>query len=188
MVSVAAISVLALALSACGSSEEESPPPAMTPTPSASPVAASPTPEVPAGPAMPAAAREHTEAGAEAFVEYFWEVVNYAQATGDTQILRELSATGCTGCDAGISGVEKVYANAGVILGGEARVQTIDPEVFKDSNGYFAHVQARLTFDAQTDRYPDRQTSEPERLSEYAFDLTWTGADWVVSALKAQPV
>ena len=39
---------------------------------------------------MPAAAKRHTAAGAEAFVQFYWEMVNYAQRSGDVDGLRVL--------------------------------------------------------------------------------------------------
>jgi hypothetical protein len=109
---------LTIALSACSNTDETAPPP--TPTPAASTTASAPTP-----PVMPRAARAHTEAGAKAFVRYFWDVVNYAQATGDTNAIAELSADGCVGCEVGIASVDEVYSNGGRILGGKAVVSGI---------------------------------------------------------------
>ncbi|WP_372492275.1 DUF6318 family protein, partial [Pimelobacter simplex] len=39
-------------------------------------------------PVLPGAAKEASEEGARAFVGYYWELVNYAQATGDVRRLR----------------------------------------------------------------------------------------------------
>lgn len=65
-----------------------------------------------AGPAtttvqIPAAARAHTAAGAEAFVKFFMELVNAAWTTPQAGLLPELSDEGCLAC----KGFEETAAN-----------------------------------------------------------------------------
>lgn len=67
---------------------------------------------------LPAAAREASEAGARAFVGYYWELVNYAQATGDVRPLRRVSGPRCSACSAFVSRVRKQYRRGGHIIGG----------------------------------------------------------------------
>ena len=120
-----------LSLTGCtGSADPAEPPPPPTAhaTPSTrtsqSPATPTPTP-TPTPPAMPAAAKAHTQAGAKAFVQYFWNVVNYAQATGDTKAIAALSADGCSGCDAGIASIDRIYSTGGTITGGTATVSKV---------------------------------------------------------------
>lgn len=69
---------------------------------------------------MPALAKEPTQAGAEAFVRYYWDLVNYAQATGDTKGLRSVSAETCEPCQGGIDALENIVnERGGKITGGE---------------------------------------------------------------------
>ena len=89
IVPFAVIALLYGTLSACASNV---PQPTTLPAPSAassaSPAAVSPSgaPEtaVPAAPVLAAEAKEHTAAGAMAFVRHYFAVVDYAYATGDT--------------------------------------------------------------------------------------------------------
>lgn len=89
-------------LGGCDSSAED---PVGTPTPSpsvssssASP-SASPSPSPTAtGPEVPAAAREKTDAGAEAFVRYFYTRINEAWTKPDSTALVDLSASTCQFC------------------------------------------------------------------------------------------
>jgi hypothetical protein len=99
---------------------------------------------------MPAAAKEHTKAGAEAFVRYYWEVVNYAQATGDTDSLREISDPGCDFCTAGIEGIESIYGDGGTITGGETTPVALDTRMVASGNTRFALVVAELRVGAIT--------------------------------------
>src|SRR4051812_38018201 len=86
-----ALSLLPVLLVA-GCSDDD-PEPKFAPTPSESASSASPsssaTPETPQ-PTMPEAARGSDASSAEAFVKFYWDVVNYAQTSGDLDPLRGL--------------------------------------------------------------------------------------------------
>lgn len=71
-------------------------------------------------PVMPGAAKEASEDGARAFVGYYWELVNYAQATGDVRRLRRVSGPNCQGCRVGIEAIQRHYRAGGRIIGGAA--------------------------------------------------------------------
>ncbi len=89
-------------LGGCDSSAED---PVETPTPSpsvssssASP-STSPSPSPTAsGPDVPAAAREKTDAGAEAFVEYFFDQFNVAWTKPEAGLISNLSTEDCKFC------------------------------------------------------------------------------------------
>lgn len=49
-------------------------------------------------PTFPAAARAHTDAGAVAFVEYYWAALNYAMTKPDAQILKGQGLDQCSSC------------------------------------------------------------------------------------------
>ncbi|MGN6689140.1 MAG: DUF6318 family protein [Actinomycetales bacterium] len=95
-----------LALAGCGGSADpattpsppvSSPSSASTtpaPTPSATPTP-SPTVSVPP---MPEAAKQHTVAGGEAFVKYYFDVINAVRTGAPTRALQELSSSGCNSC------------------------------------------------------------------------------------------
>ncbi|GAA3802317.1 DUF6318 family protein [Nocardioides panacisoli] len=112
--------VLVLGLSACDS-DADGANPASTFSPTAStdatPPSSSSTPSGPVEPRLPAAARTATKAGAEAFVRYYWDVVNYAQLTGDTRLLRGLHMPSCDACASGVSWIDSVYRRNGSITG-----------------------------------------------------------------------
>ena len=90
---------LLLALGAC--SEGDPRPkiaPSETPSSPTGSASASESPG-PSEPAMPKAASKRTDAGAEAFVRHWIQVVNFAQASGDTRLLGEIStARKCLAC------------------------------------------------------------------------------------------
>ncbi len=86
-------------LGACESEE----PPMASPSPTASPTAspspsAMPTPSASASSDIPAAAREKSEKGAEAFVRYFFDQVNAAWTTPRAGMISSLSEPVCDFC------------------------------------------------------------------------------------------
>lgn len=118
LASSAALAVAAALLAGCSDeSANGSPDPLPTSTPVSPSV--SDTPSEPAEPTPPAAMERDDAEGAKAFAGYYWEVVNYAQATGDTKLLRALEMPGCVACRGGRESIEKVYAAGGRITGSQ---------------------------------------------------------------------
>lgn len=139
------LGLLTLTLTACNGSADPPPP---SPTPTATSTSATPTPPTP--PAMPKAAKAHTKAGAKAFVEYFWDVVNYAQATGDTDAIARLVSDECKGCAAGIETIDKVYRTGGRIEGGEGTVESASAIKYAVGADPVARVTARIHLNASS--------------------------------------
>lgn len=120
------IVTLALVLLA-GCSGEGEPEPRIAPSDSssaASSTAPPPSPTGPVEPTLPAEAQGEDAAAAEAFVRFYWETVNYAQATGDVEGLRAIGAESCDGCRGGLEGIVETYEAGGRIEGGEMRVRS----------------------------------------------------------------
>lgn len=74
---------------------------------------------VPPQPELPAAAQKRSDAGAEAFVRYWLDVVNFAQLTGDTSELGALNDVRCSGCRGIVKAIDSAYQSGGRIEGGE---------------------------------------------------------------------
>ncbi|MBM6400252.1 DUF6318 family protein [Phycicoccus sonneratiae] len=88
-------------LAGCDSADD----PVVTSTPSASSSSASPTPSpspspsvTESGPQIPAAAREQTDAGAEAFVKFYMEQFNVAWTKPEAGLVAKFSAKDCKFC------------------------------------------------------------------------------------------
>lgn len=93
----------AVALGGCSGEEAPDPSPSVSSgssTASASPSASvTPSPTVTeSGPAIPAAAREQTEAGAEAFVRFFFDELNTAWTEPQAGLIESLSDPTCEFC------------------------------------------------------------------------------------------
>ncbi|GAB3754311.1 hypothetical protein GCM10027591_03140 [Zhihengliuella somnathii] len=130
---VAALGVAAvLALSACGGDGTTTEPSSSgatssAPQTSASPTATEPewpTPEHPARnltpPEMPEKAKEFSEEGFEAFIEYWFALETYGIATGDGGPVKEVSAEGCPYCTTALDVIGNISQGQGKewIVGG----------------------------------------------------------------------
>ena len=96
-----AILAASILLAACGggakpdASSTRTSPSTSTPAPTVS-VSSTTAPTI--DPNIPAAARAHTPAGAEAFVRYFYEQVNAAWTAPSAGLISALSSPGCKSC------------------------------------------------------------------------------------------
>lgn len=90
--------------------------PTRTATASASPSA---TPEPPA---LPDAARVLDRPGAEAFVRHYFDLINYANRTGDTEALDSLATDDCHNCKPISAQAKSFTSNGGHLRGGDIMV------------------------------------------------------------------
>lgn len=92
------------------------------PTTDATPEPPSATPPV-EEPSMPPAARAPGRAGAEAFVRYYIDLVNYSGLTGDIGEM-ELAASGCVSCKSLAEAFETTYERGGAYRTEGWRIQS----------------------------------------------------------------
>lgn len=104
--------VMGAALMACGAESQRPDRPVSNPPPSAPSAPSAPTL---ASPDLPDLSRSRGQAGAEAFVRHYVALVNYAQATGDTDGLAAAGAQGCRACADFVTRIEQVYGLGGSI-------------------------------------------------------------------------
>lgn len=177
----AALVALTAVMSGCGG-DPPSPPP-FTPSTVASSPTPTPTPTAtgPVEPVLPDAAKAPTAAGAEAFARFYWEMGNFAQATGDTQGLRRLGASTCDPCTSGADGVELIYSDKGVIRGGDYTPTVI--EAHDTSTAVKAYtVTLRLAISAQVIDYPadKRDVHSESGVRRIRMTLNFLSGSWVV--------
>jgi len=150
-------------------------------TPSASPAA--PTP-----PVLPDAAKQATEEGARAFIAYYWELINYAQATGDVKALNAASNVNCAGCNGGIQKIRKHYRDGGHVVGGEHTFQVTEINRLNvesgELTGFHATVATRHGAQTLVARDGAEEVNEPGDASFERY-LLWTSANqWRVDVLE----
>lgn len=180
----AATLLLTLAVAGC---EEAEPADPVTPTGKPIPAATSRSTEPstttgPVMPTLPAEAMTETKAGAMAFVEYYWAVVNYAQATGDTELLRSLAIDSCAGCDGGASSIERIYRRGGQIIGGHKRVVE-NRLTHKPSGGWIASQTISVNRQRIRGAGTLDQVSTPGRV-DVVLGISFQDGSWAVTSLE----
>lgn len=187
---VIGVSVLSAGVAGCTGDDPGAGP---SPSPSASvSTSVPPTPEptaAPVVPVLPAAAKEPTEAGARAFIAYYWALINYAQVTGDVKGLEGVSGPNCDGCRGGINAIEEVYRAGGHASGGEysAIVERLKPAKFAtpDARAYEGLVHVRNDAQIITRADGSTRTLDPTRNTITVY-LLWIGSSWRMDVLVVQ--
>lgn len=124
-------------LSGCGGDPKATP----SPSPSTSAVSTSPSPTAPV---MPAAAAENTKAGAIAFVRYYIELINHAQATGDVESLRLVESPDCRSCQRASKAVADIYMAGGHLEGGQWKAKTVSASPRPDLRAWTVFTTVRF--------------------------------------------
>jgi hypothetical protein len=157
-------------LAGCGGDPKAEP----SPSPSTAPVSTTPSPTAPV---MPAAASENTKAGAIAFVRYYIELINHAQATGDVGRLQAVEDASCKSCTNGRKYLATIYGAGGHISGGAWTVQSATAQRSGDNwavtvKGSFAPSDVFATPGAQAKHARGGPT-----LTNF---VVWRASDWKV--------
>lgn len=187
----AALAAMVLLLLASGCSDGDPSPrdPSSTWSPTGkmeTPTSAAPDP---VEPELPAAAKEATEAGARAFIEYYWELINYAQVTGDVKALKAVSGPNCDGCKAGIRGVRDLYTEGGHVEGGDYTVHLDKVNRLNSSDPSISAFEAKIsaTSDEQVVVAGDGgTTTNPAATSVVVVAVAWIGSGWRLEAMQVQ--
>jgi len=129
------LAVVTLVAAACGGSAAEPPSTSSlasvpvssaTATPAVSPTSpATSGPNVRPGerpPAMPAAAKQHTQEGALAFAGFFIRALDWSIATTDPSILVPISSPSCAACSSYISRLNSLRRARGYLQGGRLKL------------------------------------------------------------------
>lgn len=151
-----------------------SPPPTPPDTGSASPTPGS------AVASVPVAARQHSEAGAEAFVRFYIEQLNVAWTTPRAGLLRALSDPGCKSCAAFEATASRLAA-----AGQHYAVSPVTVASVTAYGGAPAQEQLLRTIGAQNradvvDHAGRTVSTDPLEPMKWDVLLGWEGATWRV--------
>lgn len=142
---LAALVLLSLLTVACTDDGPDASDPSATWSPTGKMETPTPSPSAPVEPVLPDAAAEASEAGARAFIEHYWDLINYAQATGDVKLLKKASGRNCDGCNSGIRSIRELYEEGGHLEGGEYTIEISALNTLGDPTPQLFAVEAKLT-------------------------------------------
>ena len=179
--------VLVLGLSACDSGADGADPAStFSPTASTFDTPSSSAPPGPVEPTLPPAAKSATKAGAEAFVRYYWDVVNYAQRTGNTDRLRQLQAPSCDRCTKGAAWIDDVSRAGGSIVAGMNRVLKARGGRSENRTGGWFVVAKIHGSHATVTHAGNLNSSYPADTWRALFTLTRVKARWLLSSWELE--
>jgi len=146
-----------------------------------------PTPTQPsvAKPQLPAAATTPDAAGAEAFIRYWYELVNYAYASGDSDALLAVSHVDCVGC-VGLKENIDTATKVGAVWKGVS----FTPEQFDvaepDADGISLATALLVSSENPAVVEADGTVSEVTgtRVQSIRFWAQWTGDHWQTFAIN----
>jgi hypothetical protein len=132
---------------------------------------------------MPAAAKQHTQEGALAFAGYFIKALDWAIATMDTALLKDVSAPTCQTCSGEISAIADLKDAGGHVHGG--RYSILSARVSLDHLSVKADYAIRLQLvqDALSRVYvssaPTVESPTPIPYTSFVF-VSWLSGGWVI--------
>ena len=180
----AGLAAAVVLVSACSSGGGEDPPSSTTATSSGSSSSATTTTTPPttttATVTIPAAAKEHTAKGAEAFVKFFVDQTNRASTSADTTIIPAISDPGCLSCQE----LQKVIVR---LHGAEQRYQS-PPSTIRQivaiDGGPEGQQFVRLRMVQNEVNIVDAGgrvvSTEPRADVARTASVTWRGESWVM--------
>ncbi|UYQ76277.1 DUF6318 family protein [Glutamicibacter sp. JL.03c] len=125
-------------------------------------------------PELPADAKEFTEASASSFVEYYFELLNYAIETNEVAEVKRLSSKECELCDKSIINEAEAAQKSGEWqVGGEHHPKILDSHI---SGKNVAIVTVEYTADsAKVYSAPGKLQEELDKIdpNRLAFDLEY---------------
>lgn len=177
----------ALALTACEADPAEPAEPTSSAPTSSEPTSAAPTtePTGPVEPTLPPQAEQNTKAGAEAFLHFYWDVIYYAQSSGDTALLKNLAGPDCDGCGGAAEFVERVYAKDGHIQLEPYDLRSIRIQRFDVDSGAEIYSGTLTSLSSrQTITVPGEKTQHVAPVTErFGVTVTFSGGAWRLDVL-----
>ncbi|WP_147105147.1 DUF6318 family protein [Nesterenkonia populi] len=136
-------------------------------------------------PEIPEEIYEETEGGAEALLYYWWEVLNYARNTGDTDLLEQFSSGECIYCQHEVDLTRELYDEENGWWVNEApAINNTYSRLEDDGESFYIFTLDSKPFELYIDGEHDYTADDPHT------DVGWTGwgefngEHWVTSELQ----
>ena len=153
-------------------------------TPSAEPSASEPDPtgQAPVPPELPQAATQQTPEGAAAFARWWFDTLNYATATGDTETLVAAFQPECVTCTGFTNRITEAYSAGGLIDGGLLTVEVEPAPLVQDGVSTMV-VRAVAGSGLVIDASGETTTVLNAETVNLVIAVSWTGDRWIVGDL-----
>ena len=177
-----------LAAGAAGCSGDEDPPASRTSTTSmtsgasattsASPTTSSPTID------LPPEATKHTEEGAQAFAQYYWEQVSEMLVTNDASTVKAMNSPACSACSAFTDIAKKRKAEGVHSEERSYRIKIVRTVTGGEDKYTISVAGEEVPVKNVNDAGEVVKTSDPGVFS-WATTVTWSSS-WLVESVKAE--
>ncbi|MDN6173133.1 MAG: DUF6318 family protein, partial [Yaniella sp.] len=138
-------------------------------------------------PKLPAVATENTEEGAEATLKYFWEAIDYARLTGETDPIALVSHDSCEFCDLYMEGWQDRYENGDwAVVQGSVEIEIHETDThLDDEQRLWTAISFSITQPAAAlyvDDEKDVEESVEANSAAWIADLSYNGTTqrWLV--------
>ncbi|MBA2443730.1 MAG: hypothetical protein H0V49_00130 [Nocardioidaceae bacterium] len=133
---------------------------------------------------LPEAAKEHSQAGARAFVKHYIEALNYSFQSNDPRSLRSISSDDCTVCAELIAAVQKLRKTGGEQRGGLWTASKVSFVPTQPANAPIALVTVELAEGLfKTGRNAPAQEIRAQRINQ-EYRLSWGGRVWELEDVR----
>ncbi|GAA1337673.1 hypothetical protein GCM10009611_04300 [Arthrobacter roseus] len=114
-------------------------------------------------------AKEHTEEGLKAFIEYYFELINYTNESQSTDAIAPSTNLKCASCSRIVRNVNNYKADGMWMVGGEYSIDLIYADLSNRPLGYkYANIKFHQS--ASTDYKGPQEVDEEFELSS---DIRW---------------
>jgi hypothetical protein len=136
----------------------------------------------PSGPALPAAAKATTNAGAEAFVNHWFASYNHALANLNSDELTPISDPACVFCQRAKSTIENLKTNHRTVSGGETTIANV--KLIRGNSGP-AGMRLDCTYDQKASSILDGTGAKitngaAKKTGHMLVAIKWTGKQWTM--------
>jgi hypothetical protein len=141
-------------------------------------------PSVLPAPTPPPLASERSAQGAQAFVRYWFQTLDYATQTGDISRLTQASDPSCQPCESAISVVRESYSDGGYMQGGTFTLRAVSADTFALKD----RPQITVSYDrsSRAGYGPDGQVRDSRPAAAFVssqLTLTWSANGWHVASI-----
>jgi Family of unknown function (DUF6318) len=140
----------------------------------------------PVEPEYPAAAKGEGKSAAVAFVKYYVDMLDYAQATGELETLRSLGTQTCQGCNGAADLIEDTYRAGGHYEGLKRSIKVTFTDTGNVGGGDFVVVDTRMTTSKHRKTTGDGDVEKFQGgTSPIEFLVSRQSGGWLIGSIQA---